>query len=83
VKLPFAELAIIPAAKLTDYLLSSTHPQGSSKAAFFLHLGFSRERTAELHAALPEHAAVAEMTEIRTAYGPKYVLMPLRGTTPA
>ena len=40
-KLPRADRAIIPPEKLTDYLLSTTHPVGSAKARFFRGHGFN------------------------------------------
>lgn len=40
-KLPNAELAIVPEQKITLYLLDPTHPVGGSKASFFLRFGFT------------------------------------------
>ncbi|VAX09557.1 hypothetical protein MNBD_GAMMA26-345 [hydrothermal vent metagenome] len=40
-KLPHAEKALIPSAKIRDYLLSFSHPVGRFKAAFFQSLGYS------------------------------------------
>jgi hypothetical protein len=37
-KLPFENQAVIEVAKLRDYLLSSAHPVGHFKAAFFYGL---------------------------------------------
>src|SRR5438105_1390408 len=42
-KLPLGEQAVVPEAKLVDYLLSDTHPQGRGKALFFRQRGFQRE----------------------------------------
>jgi len=42
-KLPDRDLARVERAKITDYLLSSSHPDGRSKAAFFLRVGFKVE----------------------------------------
>ena len=39
-KLPNGDLAVIPPAKLLDYLLSEAHPVGRSKALFFRAAGF-------------------------------------------
>ena len=39
-KLPQGDRAIISREKLTDYILSESHPVGSSKAKFFRGLGF-------------------------------------------
>lgn len=40
-KLPNAEQMFIPQRKLIDYLLSTTHPSGRSKAAFFARFVFT------------------------------------------
>ena len=41
-QLPGAERAVVDPAKVRDYLLSSEHPVGRSKARFFAALGFTR-----------------------------------------
>ena len=43
-KLPNASVARVDFEKLTEYLLSETHPIGRSKAAVFRRLGFSRDQ---------------------------------------
>lgn len=40
-KLPNAELAVVPERKATQYLLNPAHPAGGSKAWFFLRFGFT------------------------------------------
>ena len=40
-KLPAAERAVIPPAKIRDYLLSTSHPLGRFKAPFFASLGYT------------------------------------------
>jgi hypothetical protein len=57
VKPPHYENAIVPRAKIIEYLLSPTHRDGRSKAAFFTRYGFSVDRWEELAAALLRHAA--------------------------
>jgi hypothetical protein len=42
-ELPNREQAFIQPAKLTEYLLSETHPVGKSKAKFFRYWGFNEE----------------------------------------
>ena len=42
-RLPNAEHAIVPQAKICDYLLSSSHPIGRFKAAFFGAFGYTIE----------------------------------------
>lgn len=71
-KLPFAELAVVHRAKLTDYLLSPAHPQGRSKAHFFFRLGFDLSDPKALEEQLLKLAKEADMTETVTEYGPKY-----------
>ena len=50
--LPNADDAVIDAAKLRDYLLSTTHPLGRFKARFFAALGFTADQWRELESAL-------------------------------
>ena len=52
--LPNAERASVDRAKITDYLLSLSHPDGSSKAAFLMRFGFKTEEGETLAAALKE-----------------------------
>jgi hypothetical protein len=40
-KLPEAQRAVIAAAKIRDYLLSTSHPVGRFKAPFFASLGYT------------------------------------------
>jgi hypothetical protein len=42
--LPNAEGAIVDPTKIRDYLLSTAHPVGRFKAAFFVSLGYSADR---------------------------------------
>lgn len=42
----------VPQAKVTAYLLNPDHPEGWSKAKFFLARGFDRDRPEELASAL-------------------------------
>jgi len=46
----------VPTAKLTEYLLNPRHPEGGSKARFFLGLGFSPEAPEDLAEAVLRHA---------------------------
>jgi hypothetical protein len=50
-RLPAAQLAIVEAAKIRDYLLSLEHPVGRYKASFFTALGYTREDWQRLEAA--------------------------------
>jgi hypothetical protein len=74
-KLPGGERAVIEPVKVRDYLLSSEHPVGRSKAHFFMSLGFDRGRWPELQIALytlaqTGHAVLGSATE----FGQKYVV---------
>ncbi len=78
-KLPNLDRAIVPQAKLTQYLLSMTHPYGRHKAAFFLRFGFRSESWKALASALKAHAeehdiAVAEDTPFGTRYNVEGIL---------
>ena len=65
----------IDETKITGYLLSESHPDGKSKAAFFLQRGFSVAQWEVMAAALREHAAQnTPTTTAANAYGVKYVI---------
>ncbi len=46
--LPSADKAIVPIAKLRDYLLSPNHPVGRFKAQWFRTLGYTQDAAAIL-----------------------------------
>ncbi len=56
-KLPNFEQAFIAREKIADYLLSDSHPRGSTKAVFFKRFGFTQENWQVLAESLTEHAA--------------------------
>jgi hypothetical protein len=70
-KLPDADNAVIPAEKLRDYLLSSSHPVGRFKAVFFHALGYTdgdcEQLEADIRSILTNDATVGEQTD----YGQK------------
>ena len=72
-RLPFAGQAVVAEAKLAGYLLNPEHPRGRHKARFFLGVGFRREATEVLRAALIELARTSEMTALDGRDGTKYV----------
>ena len=72
-RLPDADAAIVPLAKITDYLLNDAHPEGKSKAAYFRRFGFRPEEPHVMAAALLQLARETEMTESHFAFGIKYV----------
>ncbi len=74
-RLPNAERAIVPPAKIVSYLLSPTHRAGKSKAAFFSAFGFSANDWPIMQTALRRHAtenAVSKADE--TSFGARYVV---------
>lgn len=74
-RLPNFDKAIIPKAKLTEYLLSLSHPDGYGKAKFFMGLGFSPETWEVLAETLLRHAAECEVTKIESSpFGTRYVI---------
>lgn len=72
----------IPGHKLRDYLLSTDHPVGRSKAAFFHSLGFRVDRPEALEAALHEHARDGMLVSVEgTPFGERFVVEgPMRAT---
>jgi hypothetical protein len=75
VKLPNYDQATIPKAKITDYLLSTTHRDGRSKAMFFTRYGFSVEAWQLLAQALLNHAAYNLITKIENSpFGERYIV---------
>jgi hypothetical protein len=75
VLIPNADRATIDAAKIRDYLLSSTHPIGRFKARFFAALGFSSERWEELAVAFRiQHLTQASEAATPSEYGQKFTI---------
>ena len=74
-KLPNAEHAIIPERKVTLYLLNPAHPAGGSKAAFFLHFGFTVGQWQVLAETLRRHALENEaVASEETPHGVRYAV---------
>ena len=72
-KLPRAKRARVDERKVVGYLLSTHHPDGRSKAAFFGSFGFSAARWELLADALRDHGMNGEVTSIATSdYGARY-----------
>ena len=72
-KLPAAERAVIPPAKIRDYLLSNSHPVGRFKAPFFANLGYTSANWRRLEKDLLD-LAVSGDAELGkgSLYGQKY-----------
>jgi hypothetical protein len=53
--LPYAKRVRVEQKKIVEYLLSVTHPDGSSKARFFSRFGFAAARWTILAEGLKKH----------------------------
>ena len=71
--LPDLFLIEISSAKITDYLLNPHHPEGWSKASFFLKHGFDTEEKVKrvLFGIVQQNEIKAVTT---TAFGTKYIV---------
>jgi hypothetical protein len=65
-KLPFADKAEVPRAKIALYLLNPEHRRGKGKARFFASRGFSPGNWQAMAAALRQHAAENEIAREET-----------------
>ena len=79
-KLPFRQRVTIPEAKIRGYLLSTSHPYGRHKAAFFKRFGFSAESWGLMASALRAHAEQCDVARVDdTEFGTRYIVEgPLR-----
>ena len=74
-KVPNRENAAVAIRKITEYLLSDTHPVGKGKAAFFKKFGFEASEPKVFEAAMIMHADEREVEqETNLQYGIKYEL---------
>ena len=74
-KLPNSSKAIIPKEKLIDYLLSESHPVGSSKAKFFRGLGFDEKNIDQLAKLLLQIGKSNNIKNVRKfTYGTNYMI---------
>lgn len=74
-KLPGADAAEVPEAKITGYLLSAVHRDGRHKAAFFQAFGFTADAPDVLAGALRRHAAEREVAAVEESpFGTRYVV---------
>lgn len=66
---------IIPKSKLTDYLLSETHPVGKWKSRFFQSLGYDSRAVDALDASLREILRLGAASEaVEGKHGIKYLI---------
>ena len=71
-KIPNCGRAFIAIGKIERYLLDSDHPDGGSKARFFIQSGFDSDT---LSTALVMHAVENDVIETETTlFGTKYVV---------
>lgn len=74
-KLPNVERAIVAPRKITEYLLSTEHPNGKSKASFFLDSGFTSAQWTVMAHALKLHALTNDLTKVEDSpFGKRYVI---------
>ncbi|HEY3854599.1 MAG TPA: hypothetical protein VGO67_09420 [Verrucomicrobiae bacterium] len=74
-KLPNVERAMVPARKITHYLLSPAHRDGRHKAEFFCGFGFKLEIWETLASSLLNHARKYEVVEVvPTPFGRNFVI---------
>jgi hypothetical protein len=75
-KLPNAENAVVDIAKLRDYCLNPSHPEGKHKARVFLaKLGIDRNDAERLRQLILEGILTAEAPEQKPiAYGRRFVV---------
>ena len=74
-RLPYGDEAVVPLRKLTEYLLSESHPTGSSKAAFFRNLGFDEAGVSLFEDGLLAIARGGDVIEVvPSPHGIKYVV---------
>ena len=72
---PDFSVAVVEMGKLVDYLTSSIHPNGKSKARFFAQMGFTPGEWKPLATALQEHAHSNPVATLaRTPFGVKYTV---------
>ncbi len=72
-KLPNSDKAQVDQMKITEYLLSTSHPDGSSKASFFCQFGFTLENWEIFAQSLRRHAKNHDVTKVvESKYGTRY-----------
>ena len=73
--LPNARQIQVDREKIVNYLLCMGHPDGQSKARFFMRFGFSLERWAALADALCDHGkGNAVVNVVKSRYGVRYIV---------
>jgi len=76
VKIPNCSNAKVTESKILNYLLALDHPDGKSKAKFFLNWGFTRKEWTTFAAALFNQVNQNDYAEIiEGQYGTKYIVI--------
>lgn len=74
-RLPNAHLAMVDERKIVEYLLSTSHPAGRAKAAFFGSFGFRLSAWEDLRNRLLFHGRACDVvSSIETGFGTKYIV---------
>lgn len=74
-KVPNADLAVIPESKVRNYLLNTGHPIGGSKAAFFRKAGFTGNGWWMLASELKQHVQTNDVVQTKqTQHGTRYAV---------
>ncbi|MEW6637993.1 MAG: DUF6883 domain-containing protein [Actinomycetota bacterium] len=74
-RMPAAASAYVEEEKVTGYLLSLEHPDGRTKAVFFMSFGFRAEDWEKLSEALLRHARENELVDREeTPFGVQYAV---------
>lgn len=74
-KLPNASAAVVPRAKIVDYLLSVSHHDGCHKAAFFRSFGFAVDSPEVLEIALRSIASKDDVVrEEHSPFGRRFIV---------
>jgi hypothetical protein len=73
--LPNADRAQLDREKITEYLLSTDHPDGRSKARFFTEFGFRIEGWEILAEALRKHGTSCSVVNtVESEFGTRYTI---------
>lgn len=73
--LPHAERARVERKKIVEYLLSSSHPDGGSKARFFSRFGFAVTQWRVLAEALKGHGRTySVVSSVASKHGTRYTV---------
>lgn len=79
--LPLAEYAFVDQTKIVDYLLSLPHPDGQSKARFFIGFGFHPNQWEQLADALRSIGTSNPVcASVESSHGIRYVVDGLLAT---